>query len=82
MDYVKHDMAFTYEGRTFAVRAYQDSTAGHSSWHATILENRTPLHHELSPAASSATCFADAVRFLTEQVDARSPLCAPLAQKG
>lgn len=82
MDYVKHDMTFTYEGRIFAVRAYRNDDAGGTNWHATILENRTPLHHELGPASSSAACFADAVRFLTEHVDARSSLRAPMAQKG
>ena len=77
MDPTKRDMMLTYGGRTFAVRAYRDDGQGADpAWHAVIVENRTPLHHERGPSPSPAGCFAEAVRFLTALVDAppRTPV--------
>ena len=78
MDLAKHDMAVTYGGRTFAVRAYRDRDGrGGDGWHAVVIENRTPLHHGQGASADAAGCFAEAVRFLAATVDA--PPAAPAA---
>jgi hypothetical protein len=39
-------------------------------WCTIIVENRTPIHHVLAPAADLATCFAAAVGFVAAAVDA------------
>lgn len=67
-DLAKRDMTVTYGDRTFALRAYQDDR----TWCAVIIENRTPIHHWLAPAADPATCFAAAVGLLAATVDAAS----------
>lgn len=73
MDTTKHDMALTYGGRTFAIRAFRNGSGpGDPGWHAIIIENRTPLRHEQGPNLSVAGCFAEAVRFLTAAVDLRT----------
>ncbi len=71
MDMVKRDMTLTRGGRTFTVRAYLDGRdpAG-AGWHAVIVENRTPLRHELPPALDADACLDAAVRFLTAAVAA------------
>jgi len=75
MDLTKHDMALTYGGRTFTVRAYQDgSGADGPVWHTIIVENRTPLRHAQGPSSDLPGCFAEAVRFLTAMVDAPAPV--------
>jgi hypothetical protein len=66
LDLAKRDMTVVYGKRSFALRAYRDD----GSWHSVITENRTPIHHSLSPAADPATCFAAAVGFLAATVDA------------
>lgn len=66
LDFAKRDMTVAYGGRTFALRAYrQDGT-----WHGIIIENKTPLHSWLGPAADAAACFAAAVGFVAAVVDA------------
>ena len=50
----------------FALRAYREDRR----WHGIIIENRTPMHHSLAPAADPAACFAAAVGFLAATVDA------------
>ena len=66
LDLTKRDMTVVYGDRTFALRAYRDNR----EWHGIIIENRTPIHHSLAPAADPATCFAAVVGFLAATVDA------------
>ena len=66
LDFPKQDMMFAYGERSFALRAYRDD----GSWHSVIIENKTPLHNTLPPTTDAATCFADAVAFVTAAVDA------------
>ena len=66
LDLAKRDMTVVYGKRSFALRAYRDD----GTWHGIIIENRTPIHHSLAPAADPATCFAAAVGFLAATVDA------------
>ena len=66
LDLAKRDMTVVYGDRTFALRAYRDD----GTWQRIIIENRTPMHHSLAPAADPATCFAAAVGFLAATVDA------------
>lgn len=71
MDLAKHDMAVTYGGRTFAVRAYRDRDGhGGDGWYAVVVEGRTPLPHGQGASPDPAGCFAAAVRFLAATVDA------------
>jgi hypothetical protein len=66
LDLAKRDMKVVYGERSFALRAYRDNR----EWHGIIIENRTPIHHSLAPAADPATCFAAVVGFLAATVDA------------
>jgi hypothetical protein len=66
LDRAKQDMTVVYGDRTFALRAYRKDR----EWHGIIIENRTPIHHGLAPAADPATCFAAAVGFLAASVGA------------
>jgi hypothetical protein len=66
LDLRKRDMMVVYGERTFALRAYRED----QTWRGVIIENRTPIHHWLAPAADPATCFAAAVEFLAATVDA------------
>ena len=66
LDLSKRDMTVVYGDRTFALRAYQED----QTWCGIIIENRTPIHHGLAPAADPATCFAAAVGFVAAAVDA------------
>jgi hypothetical protein len=66
LDLSKRDMTVVYGARTFALRAYR----ANREWHSVIIENRTPLHHWLEPAADPAACFAAAVGFIAAVVDA------------
>ncbi len=65
VDLAKRDMTVAYGDRTFALRAYRED----GSWHSVIIENKTPVHSWLGPAADAATCFA-AVGFVAASVDA------------
>jgi len=65
LDLSKRDMTVVYGDRTFALRAYRED----QTWRGIIIENRTPIHHFLAPAADPATCFAAAVGFLAASVD-------------
>jgi hypothetical protein len=66
LDLTKRDMTVIYGNRTFALRAYRQA----GEWHGVIIENQTPLHTWLAPAADPATCFAAAVGFVAAVVDA------------
>ena len=66
LDLSKRDMTVVYGDRTFALRAYRED----QTWRGIIIENRTPIHHWLVPAADPAACFAAAVGFLAATVDA------------
>jgi hypothetical protein len=69
LDLDKRDLTLVLGGRSFAVRAYLDRRAPDGpGWHAVIVENRTPLDHELTPAEDAEDCIAAAVRFLTAAV--------------
>jgi hypothetical protein len=87
MEFDKRDLALTYGGRTFAVRAYFDR-AGVSGpgWRSVIIENRLPLSHEQVSADGPASCFAEAVRFLAGAVEAQAEAAAivtpPAARSG
>lgn len=76
-DLAKRDMTVVYGGRTFALRAYRDGLDPiGADWHAVIIENRTPMRNHLGPAPDPAACFAAAIRFLTEAVDATTGAAA------
>jgi hypothetical protein len=66
LDLSKRDMTVVYGDRTFALRAYRED----QTWRGVIIENRTPIHHWLTPTADAAACFAAAVGFLAATVDA------------
>ena len=66
LDLSKRDMTVVYGDRTFALRAYRED----HTWRGIIIENRTPIHHWMAPAADPAACFAAAVGFLAATVDA------------
>jgi hypothetical protein len=66
LDLSKRDMTVVYGDRTFALRAYRED----QTWRGIIIENRTPIHHLLAPAADPAACFAAAVGFVAATVDA------------
>ena len=69
LDLAKRDLTVVLGGRIFAIRAYLDRRAPDGpGWHAVIVENRTPLDHELTPAEDAEDCIAAAVRFLTAAV--------------
>lgn len=65
LDFAKRDMTVTYGDRTFALRAYRDD----GTWHGIIIEDKTPVHNSLGPAADPASCFAAAVHFVAAMVD-------------
>ncbi len=77
LDLTKRDMTVTYGGRTFALRAYRDGDgpAG-PGWCPVVIEDRTPLRHDPGPTPSLAGCFAEAVRFVTEAVEADAAAAA------
>ena len=66
LDLAKRDMIVIYGERTFALRAYRQT----GEWHGVIIENRTPLHTWLAPAADPAACFAASVAYIAAVVDA------------
>lgn len=66
LDLTKRDMTVLYGGRTFSLRAFRHQGA----WHGNIVENRTPIHHQLRATADAATYFAAAVGLLAAVVDA------------
>lgn len=69
LDLDKRDLTLVLGERSFAVRAYLDRRAPEGpGWHAVIVENRTPLSHDLTPTADAEDCIAAAVRFLTAAV--------------
>jgi hypothetical protein len=69
LDLAKHDRTISLGDRAFAVRAYLDRRAPDGpGWHAVIIENRTPVNHELVPTDDPEECFAAAVRFLTTTI--------------
>jgi hypothetical protein len=71
LDLAKHDRAIVLGDRTFSVRAYLDRRAPDGpGWHAVVIENRTPIDHELVPTDSAEECLEEAVRFLSARVDA------------
>jgi len=71
LDLAKHDRTVALGDRTFAVRAYLDRRAPDGpGWHAVVVENRTPIDHELAPTDSPEECLAAAIRFLSAKVDA------------
>lgn len=65
LDLTKRDMTVTYGNRSFVLRAYRDNGA----WHGIIIENKTPVHNSLGPAADAASCFAAAVHFVAAVVE-------------
>lgn len=65
LDLTKRDMTVAYGERTFALRAYREEGA----WHSVVIENKTPLHMALAPAADAASCLAAAVRVVATMVD-------------
>ena len=72
-DIAKRDMTLTYGGRTVAVRVYRDGSGPDgAAWRAIMIENRTPLRHGQGPSATPAGCFAEAVRFLVVDAEARA----------
>ena len=78
MDLTKRDMALIYGERSFTIRVYRDESGIEApGWCAIIIENRTPLRHELGRTTSLAECFAGAVGFLTAVVEAqpRARIC-------
>jgi hypothetical protein len=71
LDLAKHDRTVALGGRTFAVRAYPDRRAPNGpGWHAVIVENRTPIDHDVAPTDSAEQCLAAAERFLSAKVAA------------
>lgn len=77
MEFDKRDLALTYQGRNFAVRAYFDAAGvGGPGWRSVIIENRLPLAHEQAPADGPAACFAEAVRFLAGAVEIQAEAAA------
>lgn len=80
MDTTKRDMTLSYAGRTVVVRAYRDGSDPHGAvWHAVIIENRTPLRHGQGPSPTPEGCFADAVRFLVADAEARTSVATASA---
>lgn len=77
MDLSKRDMALTYEGRIFSVRAYRDDDSDDGpGWRAVIVEARTPVSYEQFPKANPGDCFAEAIRFLVAMVDVQLGVAA------
>jgi hypothetical protein len=69
LDLAKRDLTVVLGGRIFAIRAYLDRRSPDGpGWHAVIIENRTPIDHDLTPAADQEACIDAAVRFLTASV--------------
>jgi hypothetical protein len=80
MDLTKRDMTLIYGERSFAIRAYREEGGLDApGWCAIIIENRTPLRHELGRTPSLAECFAGAVGFLTAVVEAQSGVASAAA---
>jgi hypothetical protein len=72
-DLAKHDRVIILGDRTFSVRAYFDRRSpGGPGWHATIIENRTPVDHALAPTDSPEECLAAVGRFLSARFDTDS----------
>lgn len=68
MEFAKHDLSLTHDGRTFRIRAYLDNYDPlHSGWHTIIVENRTPISHDLPVTSGLDICLKAAVHFV-EQV--------------
>jgi hypothetical protein len=66
LDLARRDLALILGGRSFSIRAYLDRRAPDGpGWHTVIVENRTPLSHELPPTEDPDACLDAAVRFLT-----------------
>ena len=69
LDLDKRDFTLVLGGRSFAIRAYLDRRAPDGpGWHTVIVENRTPLDHELTPTDDPQDCIDAAVRFLTAAI--------------
>jgi len=72
-DTAKRDMTLGYGGRTVAVRVYRDGSGPDGpAWRAVMIEDRTPLRHGQGPTSTPEDCFADAVRFLVADAEARA----------
>jgi hypothetical protein len=83
LDLAKHDRTVVLGGRTFAVRAYLDRRAPDGpGWHASIVENRTPIDHALVPTEDPEECLAAAVRFLTAKVGDNSAVPGAVPNRG
>lgn len=71
MDLAKRDLSVTRGGRAFRVRAYLDNQDPLGvGWHTIIVENRTPVSHELPITPDLETCLRAAVRFVDDAVAA------------
>jgi hypothetical protein len=69
LDLDKRDHTLVLGGRSFAIRAYLDRRSPDGpGWHTVIVENRTPLNHELTPTDDPQDCIDAAIRFLTAAV--------------
>ncbi|HET7094648.1 MAG TPA: hypothetical protein VFI22_14245 [Thermomicrobiales bacterium] len=70
-EFAKRDMVVSYDGRTFALRAYRDGAIAEGpQWRSLIIENHTPLPYESRLATDPAACLAEAVRHLTAGIEA------------
>lgn len=77
VDLAKHDMTVTFAGRTFSLRAYLDGNHPDGpGWYAVVVENRTPLPYEESPATNPADCLAEAVRFVVAFAEASAAVAS------
>ena len=77
VDVAKRDMTLAYGTRTVVVRVYRDGNAlPDPVWRAVIIENRTPLRHGQGPSSTPEDCFADAIRFLVADAEARGGIAA------
>lgn len=71
MDFAKRDLSVTRGGRAFRVRAYLDNQDPLGvGWHTIIIENRTPVSHELPTTPDLESCLSAAVRFVDDAVAA------------
>lgn len=65
MELAKQDLHLTRGERAFRVRAYLDNQDPLGvGWHTIIVENRTPVSHDLPIARDAETCLSAAVRFV------------------